>query len=569
MPMPSRMIKRGNVYWFRCSIPRDIKKSYPKTEETFSLETSDYQDALKKHRQASAEVDNRFAEHRQQLARQKEPGLHELTQEQIKHVEEVYYAHLLDEDEDLRLVGLDDGEFEEYEDLIDDIDSVNRRGLSRGELPPYARSEAAEILTWSNVNLKLGPDSPSWPKLIRVVLAASVRAAAAKRERNEGVPVETPTMPEAIQAQNGPLASTLISEWVAEKSRANGGWTPATAKANKLWAERFIEMVGDSPMDRYGKAEAREFKTALLSLPPNWTKVKGLEKLAMKDAARRAAELNLEPMAGKNVNKVLGFLRAFWNWAEANYDDVPGNPFDGLNVKISSKARDERHPFTLAELATIFRSPIYTGCQSVRYHNTSGDLIPSDHGIYWVPLVGLFTGCRSGEIIQLRTEDLKVASGIAYIEVTDEGEDLSLKNSGSRRRIPVHARLKELGFLRFVERQRKQGHKRLFPDLPKAADGTYSTAYATKFGNTLKALGVKHDRISFHSFRHSFEDACRNSCIPLDFVNALQGHAQQGMAGRYGNGLYGLQLLSEQMEKLHFDGLDLSHLAGAHTAGNR
>ena len=39
MPLPPRLIKRGNVYWFRCSIPRDIKNSYPKTEETFSLET--------------------------------------------------------------------------------------------------------------------------------------------------------------------------------------------------------------------------------------------------------------------------------------------------------------------------------------------------------------------------------------------------------------------------------------------------------------------------------------------------------------------------------------------------
>ncbi|WP_325052682.1 DUF6538 domain-containing protein [Sinorhizobium meliloti] len=43
MPSHPRLIKRGNVYWFRSSIPRDIKQSYPKTEEIFSLNTRDYQ----------------------------------------------------------------------------------------------------------------------------------------------------------------------------------------------------------------------------------------------------------------------------------------------------------------------------------------------------------------------------------------------------------------------------------------------------------------------------------------------------------------------------------------------
>ncbi|MGF6172808.1 DUF6538 domain-containing protein [Ensifer sp. 4252] len=561
MPLPPRLVQRGNVYWFRCSIPRDIKKSYPKTEETFSLETSDYQDALKRHRKASAEVDERFDEHRRQLSKQNEPGLEELTDVQIRLVEQVYYAHLLDEDEELRLAGfLDDRDFEEYGQLLEDMDAVDKYALARGAPSEFARSEAAEVLSWDNVDLKLEPSSPSWPKLTRAILSASVRARAAKRHRNEGIPIETPVMPVPKQEKEGPIASKLLKEWVAEKSRVNGGWTPTTAKANQLWAERFIEMVGDKPMGHYGKADARGFKTALLSLPPNWTKMKGLEKLTMKGAANRAAELNLEPMAGKNVNKVLGFLRAFWNWAKANYDDVTSNPFDGLNIKISGKARDERHPFTAAELSAIFKSPIYTGCQSVRYHNSPGDLVPDDNGIYWVPLVGLFTGCRSGEIIQLRTEDVKVEGDIVYIEVTDDGEDLNLKNGGSRRRIPVHRTLKEIGFLRFAERQRKLGHKRLFPDFLKAKDGTYSTAYSRKFTNLLKALDIKHDKISFHSFRHSFEDACRNSRIPLDFVNALQGHAQQGMAGRYGNGLYGLQLLSEEMEKFRYEGLDLSHI---------
>ncbi|MFN3509373.1 MAG: DUF6538 domain-containing protein [Allorhizobium sp.] len=563
MPFPPRLIKRGNVYWFRCSIPRDIKGSYPKTEETFSLGTSDYQEALKKLRKASADVDQRFDDHRQWLAKQREPLLAELTDGQIKHIEDVYFAHLLTEDEDMRMAGLDDAEFEAYGELLDNMDSANRYALSRGGNHAFAEAETAEVLTWDNIDLRLDPASSSWPRVSRALISAMVRATEAKRKRNEGLPVDTPVMPQPEPKSSEPLASEIMKEWVAEKSRAKGGWTEATATANQLWTERFIAMAGDRALSDYTKSDARMFKSVLLALPPNWTKVKELAKLPMQEAAKRATSLGLEPMAGKNVNKVLGFVRAYWNWAEANYDHIPSNPFDGLNVKISGKARDERHPFTVDELAKIFRSPIYTGCKSVRYHNSAGDLIPNDQGIYWVPLLGLFTGCRSGEIIQLRTEDVKVDGDIAFIDVTDEGDDLSLKNSGSRRRIPVHQTLKDIGFMRFVERQKKLKSARLFPDLPKASDGTYSTAYSTKFGNTLKALDIKHDRISFHSFRHSFEDACRNSRIPLDFVNALQGHAQQGMAGRYGNGQYGLQLLSEEMAKLKIEGLDLSHLTAS------
>ncbi|WP_245298511.1 site-specific integrase [Sinorhizobium sp. A49] len=561
MPLPPRLTKRGNVYWFRCSIPRDIKKSYPKAEETFSLGTSDYQEALKKYRQASAEVDGRFVEHRSWMSRQQRPSLLALTDEQIKGVEEAYYWHLLDEDDDVRSDGLDDATFEYYAEQIDSTDAESRHLYARGQVDSFSLMEAAEVLSWESIDLVLDPNSPSWPKLGRAILIANVRAATAKKQRNEGTPVETPAPPRPSLKHTSPVASEIMQGWVAEKSRAKGGWTPATAKANQLWAERFITMAGDRPMSEYSKADAREFKSTLLALPPNWTKIKELEKLSIKEAGQRATALGLKPMAGKNVNKVLGFVRAFWNWAEANYDAIPSNPFDGLNVKISGKARDERQPFKSAELPAIFKSPIYTGCQSVRYHNSPGDLIPDDNGIYWVPLVGLFTGCRSGEIIQLRTEDVKIEGEIAYIEVTDDGEDLNLKNSGSHRRIPIHRTLKEIGFLRFAERQRKLGHKRLFPDFPKATDGTYSTAYSRKFSNLLKAIGIKHNKISFHSFRHSFEDACRNSRIPLDFVNALQGHAQQGMAGRYGNGLYGLKLLNEEMQKLTYDELDLSHLA--------
>ncbi|MGE4340931.1 MAG: hypothetical protein AB7E55_34025, partial [Pigmentiphaga sp.] len=64
---------------------------------------------------------------------------------------------------------------------------------------------------------------------------------------------------------------------------------------------------------------------------------------------------------------------------------------------------------------------------------------------------------------------------------------------------------------------------------------------------------------AFHSFRHCFEDACRDSGIPKEVMDALQGHGEEGMSGRYGRG-YVLAKLNETMAQLRYQGLDLSHL---------
>ncbi|MBL8593981.1 MAG: hypothetical protein JNK01_14950 [Devosia sp.] len=130
MPKHPRLLLRGTTYYHRASIPVDIAATYPKTEETFSLRTKDPGEALVKVRRAAAEVDERFAAHRQQLALDAEPPLSELTKAQVAKIEELYFAHLLQEDEETRLEGFFEGDepkpeapvpsFDEYVEVGDD-----------------------------------------------------------------------------------------------------------------------------------------------------------------------------------------------------------------------------------------------------------------------------------------------------------------------------------------------------------------------------------------------------------------------------------------------------------------
>jgi hypothetical protein len=51
----------------------------------------------------------------------------------------------------------------------------------------------------------------------------------------------------------------------------------------------------------------------------------------------------------------------------------------------------------------------------------------------------------------------------------------------------------------------------------------------------------------------------RNSGIPKEIMDALQGHGEEGMSRRYGKG-YVLRKLAEAMGQLRYDDLDLGHL---------
>tara|TARA_Y100001934_G_C11894489_1_gene559211 strand:+ start:269 stop:586 length:318 start_codon:yes stop_codon:yes gene_type:complete len=103
-------------------------------------------------------VDQLFDEHRARLRRESGPALAELSPQQIQLVEETYYAHLLDEDEEKRLAGFAvDGDtttieprptWEEHVegDEVRELDA--RLGLARSiDTTSWARGEADEVLT--------------------------------------------------------------------------------------------------------------------------------------------------------------------------------------------------------------------------------------------------------------------------------------------------------------------------------------------------------------------------------------------------------------------------------------
>ena len=562
-----RLYRRGATYYHRAAIPVDIKDTYPKTEETFSLQTKDYPEAVKRVRVAAAQVDRKFEAHRQYLIQQAKPPLKELSAAEIKRIGEEYYAYRLEDDDLIREAGFyEEGEplpeapspsFEEYAEEVDALDEDIRHNFARGKVDDFYLGEAEEVLTWEGIGIRLEPDSPSWRKLARELQAATIRAAEVTRRRNKGDVVETPQTPGLAPESLTPLLSKAVEDWIEEKSRTS--WVPKTTNEHKVWTGHFISVIGDRPLDAYTKADARAFKAILLKLPANWVKFSELKGLPADKAADKAAKLGMKPMSDSNVNKLMGFVGSFWNWAADHYDEAPNPLFRGLKITIKKRSRDDRDPFSTDELKTIFSAPLYTGCKSLLHWRHPGDHIPKNSGFYWVPIISLFTGARLGEIIQLYTEDVREEDGVLFFDINADGEDKRLKTAHSHRSIPVHRFLVDMGIMKLVEQRKKKGEIRLFPELLMGEDGYYSSPFSKRFGQLLKSVGVKRVKNAFHSFRHCFEDACRDSDIPKEIMDALQGHVQEGMAERYGRGYY-LKKLDESMQRLQFRDLDLDHL---------
>lgn len=567
----------GSFWWLRKKVPDDLRFIVGKTEEKFSLKTRDPAEARILFAKAAAEIEERWSNLRR--------GRVTLTPKQAWGIAGEIYRDFVQAHED----------HPEKASLTLLLLAGNQRKPGSASISVAgANTERAMALYQKLVDRVANPlelkkylDRRGWTladESMQLVLKAVRDAMLQGREQvfrydqgdysgdpraNRFPALEHPATSSSVPAKEDKLTlSGAIAAWVKEKTRKDGDWVDSSAESNELWACRFQELVGDRPLQEYKKADARKFKEAIMSLPPNFLQKENFKKLDFLEAVEKAKMADVDKMSDRNVNKILGFVRAFWNWAEGQYDDIPPNPFNRMNLRLASKARDERDPFTTDQLQKIFDAPMFTGCKSEKSYLLAGDHVPSDQGIYWVPLIGLFSGARSGEIIQLLCDDVRNEGGILYLDIKDDGErkkaDLKqgLKTDASIRTIPVHAILKKLGFAEFVERQRKKG-VRLFPDFPKAVDGYYSTAYSPRFKRFLDDIGVKTKKTSFHSFRHTFEDGCKNSRIPLEFINALQGHSDGGMADRYGTGMVRVRLLKEEMDKLEYEELDFTRLTAA------
>lgn len=359
-------------------------------------------------------------------------------------------------------------------------------------------------------------------------LGAQTNARAASTDTRQAAPAEAPSTP---------ILSVCLESYLRERC--------LTAKTQELWRgaiKRFNELHGDLPVSTITREHCRAFKEALLELPsfmPNTVRV-----LPLPQILELAGDLPGPRLEGGSLNRYMAALTAVLTWCE-HQGYIEANP--SKRLKVNRKGRQQaRLPFSLDELRRVFDIRLYpTRREPVRF---------------WLPLLALWTGARLEELSQLRVADVRLMGDIEYLQVTDEGPLQTLKTQSSRRAIPLHPELRRLGFLDYVSQVRERGDDRLWTDLARW-HGRWGTKTGRWFNDVYlrRVVGIRDSRVVFHSFRHSFKDACRAAGVPEDIHDALTGHSRGSVSRGYGLGVGAqIQRLSEAMASIQYPGLDLS-----------
>ncbi len=115
----------------------------------------------------------------------------------------------------------------------------------------------------------------------------------------------------------------------------------------------------------------------------------------------------------------------------------------------------------------------------------------------------------------------------------------------------------------FVRQRKRAKETKLFGEVGMGATGYRSTTFSAWFRRFVVKAGADSPKTCFHSFRHGFRDALREARIDRDIALALGGwttaSGSASVSDAYGSG-YRIGTLKEAIDRVHYSGLDLSHL---------
>lgn len=406
-------------------------------------------------------------------------------------------------EDDLR--GATDEEREEFADLnafFDGKAAVSLAGQNLAAVLPLARSEAA----------KLGVSFDAKTPGARDALLACLKAYRTARKevtlRDAGEVIDTPvvlTRPEALKPAKVRTLRDVFDKW---KTSGDSVRSADSVAAYDRALKQFEGQHKGLALDTITREVGNTYRT--------WLR----ENCATPKTARDRLTA---------IKSLLKFAHETLEW-------IPRQPWRGLDIKAPTT--NKRRAWTDEELKAMFTAPLHAGyaLPDARYGGREA--------AYWIPLLGLFTGTRLGELCQLRTADVQKVEGINVLVLTNEGEGQSIKSDAGHRSVPIHSELIRLGFLKYVEATRKTRSDSLWPALP-LREGKPSDFFGRWFKDHRNALGLLGTRPDFHCFRHTVRPLMRKGGHSEGTMDKVTGHKTVGSIGTV---VYDHRTLSEVQE---------------------
>jgi integrase len=305
-----------------------------------------------------------------------------------------------------------------------------------------------------------------------------------------------------------------LIETFSDEQRRGGSWTDKTEKDYRAMFGLLVEIMGEGKLcGKITAKDCRAVKDILGKLPSRYRTRKETKGMSIPQVLK----CDLEPkLHVTTINKHLATYSSLFRWA-VNNSYLANNYFHGISIRQGRKKEASREAFTQDQLQTIL------------YNLTHNHSLVRKDVHKWGALIALFTGARLNEVAQLKVEDVKQVGDIWCFDINDNGEK-TLKTAASRRTVPVHPKLIELGLLDYRSRVETLGHERLLYKLTYHPANGYGRNLGRWFNDRfLKELNMKDEKLVFHSLRHAMVTALLQAGVEEPLVKAIVGHTQSGV----------------------------------------
>lgn len=567
---PSHLHRQGGVWYFRMAVPERLRPLLGRTEVKRSLGTAYIRLARAKAQQVGAAVARFFimldatqGGHITMTAAGNNP-------EKLQAILDRYVSDALEDWEKQKAstpAPFDVAFPADHASILAMYEAKTKDALARNSLRFFEATVDA-LLTENGITLE--KDSPEYRRFAHEVMKREIEATRIGQARAIGdysdiyattslVPGVHPIaqVPQHLQASTVTLKEG-IAKYIDVQSRK---WRPRSREKFLPIFSEFLELVGDKPLSGLSRDDMREYSRVVHLLPKNRTRAKLYKGKTIKQLlAMTIPETDL--LTPATLDDRFTSVSSLLNWLDEEYPGTIHLAQLKRVLEVERKPTTEaRRPYTDEELRLLFAPEVYTSRKLDQAWK------------YWLPLMGLCTGARLGELCQLRLADIKhdEDSGVWFLDINDdEAEGKTLKTAAATRWVPLHPALIELGFLRRVEMLRKRKESLLFPSLLKYANpdqlGKAPSKWFSDFRQT-RGVGGGPGEVSpltFHSLRHSFITRCKLQDLDRRKVKEIVGHAQgefddvtAGYEGRFPV----KALFDDVVSKLDFSGvLDLERL---------
>lgn len=513
------IVRRGRRYQLRVRLPAPLARQTGRRELRLSLGTCNLREALRRGLPLLTKLEQLFYDLGGTM-----------TEQTVTEIVTAYYHHVthdLTPGQRATLLSslppdaIDQGA-NHYQALID----LDSRALRYGQfshigqaLDRFARKTGRTIDTTSD----------NYHLLLMQALQARIKAFDLKLQQALGnhecildtTPTQQPASSQAPQALQPALTILeLCNLYIHDKNEVEGAWDKhGTLPEVKRALDTFRELIGgDSvPVSSINRAMLNDYKNKLILLP------KRTLKRYQGKSARDLLTMDI-PVADRisksNVNLHLKWVMALLDWADTN-EKITKNPARKLTIKRTSLEKNYKEfvkPYTDEEVRMIAGRLTYA---------------PNRPERFWAPLVAAYTGGRLDEICQLLAKDVCEVGGVLCIKITladdltDPETAKKVKTQASKRNVPVHRDLLELGFAEYCKKVKASKAIRLFPALPASKKG-YGVELGKWYGRIISTpLFPNQKRVKvFNSFRHSVDDKYKNMPGLRDSMQKyLTGHA--------------------------------------------